>query len=78
MVPVSKPSKLNKSSTLANSRVAIQGELGAFSEVAARQLLGPAPAIVPCEHFDDVFRALQSSEVEAAVIPLKTRARVCP
>jgi prephenate dehydratase len=52
-------------------RVAIQGELGAFSEVAARQLLGAGPEIHPCERFDDVFRALQGGEVEAAVIPIE-------
>jgi prephenate dehydratase len=51
--------------------VAIQGEKGAFSEMAVRQLLGPAPEIRPCERFDDVFQALKSSSVQGAVIPIE-------
>jgi prephenate dehydratase len=53
------------------NKVAIQGELGAFSEIAARQLLGPGPKIVPCERFDDVFQALKAGKVQAAVIPIE-------
>jgi prephenate dehydratase len=51
--------------------VAIQGEKGAFSEMAARQLLGPGPEIKPCERFDDVFQALKTGKVEAAVLPIE-------
>jgi prephenate dehydratase len=51
--------------------VAIQGEKGAFSELAARQLLGPGPEIVACERFTDVFQALKSGAVQAAVIPIE-------
>jgi prephenate dehydratase len=51
--------------------VAIQGEKGAFSELAARQLLGPKPEIRPCEKFLDVFNALKAGLVQAAVIPIE-------
>jgi len=51
--------------------VAIQGEKGAFSELAARQLLGADPEIRPCERFADVFEALKAGSVEAAVIPIE-------
>jgi prephenate dehydratase len=61
MVPMNK----NRSS------VAIQGEKGAFSEMAARQLLGTSPEIVPCERFDDVFQALKAGKVDAAVLPIE-------
>jgi prephenate dehydratase len=60
MVPMSK-----------TARVAIQGEKGAFSEVAARQLLGPEPEIHPCERFDDVFQALKNGTVQSAVVPIE-------
>jgi prephenate dehydratase len=53
------------------SSVAIQGEKGAFSEMAARQLLGTSPEIVPCERFDDVFQALKAGKVDAAVLPIE-------
>ncbi len=51
--------------------VAIQGEKGAFSEMAARQLLGTGPEIWPCERFDDVFQALKTGKVDAAVLPIE-------
>jgi prephenate dehydratase len=51
--------------------VAIQGEKGAFSELAARQLVGPVPEIRPCERFTDVFQALKTGEVQSAVIPIE-------
>jgi prephenate dehydratase len=55
--------------------VAIQGERGAFSEIAARQFLtadmGRAIKVVPCARFDDVFQALESGVVASAVIPIE-------
>lgn len=50
---------------------AFQGERGAFSEVAARQLLGERVTVRPCPWFNDVFRALASGEATAAVIPIE-------
>jgi prephenate dehydratase len=51
--------------------VAFQGERGAFSEEAARKLLGPAIDVLPCPRFEDVFRALAERRVQAAIIPIE-------
>jgi len=51
--------------------VAFQGERGAFSEQAARQLLGPSTAVLPCARFEDVFRSLKQGRVAGAVVPIE-------
>ena len=51
--------------------VAFQGERGAFSEAAARKLLGPSIDVLPCKSFDDVFAAVQSGAALCAVIPIE-------
>ena len=50
---------------------AFQGERGAFSEAAARKLLGARVAVAPYPRFEDVFRALANKKVDAAVIPIE-------
>ncbi|MGE5488003.1 MAG: prephenate dehydratase [bacterium] len=52
-------------------RVAFQGERGAFSEVAIRQLLGTRAEAIPCQRFDQVFAALRDKKASAAVIPIE-------
>ena len=52
-------------------KVAFQGERGAFSEMAARQLLGDQIDLLPCERFEQVFRALQSGEATGSVVPIE-------
>lgn len=52
-------------------RVGFQGELGAFSQQAIRQLLGPMAEPVPCQRFDEVFAALRGEKVDAAVLPIE-------
>ena len=52
-------------------RIAFQGEPGAFSEVAARQLLGNDVKTVPCTWFDAVFKALRAGEVTGAIVPIE-------
>lgn len=52
-------------------RVAFQGERGAFSEVAVRQILGDAAEVVPCQWFDAVFASLHDKKVDAALIPIE-------
>jgi prephenate dehydratase len=53
------------------TRAAFQGELGAFSQQAIRQLLGPRAEPVARPRFDAVFAALKNREVDVAVIPLE-------
>src|SRR6516225_7217119 len=52
-------------------KVAFQGELGAFSQQAIRQILGARAKPVPCQRFDEVFEALEKSRVDAAVTPIE-------
>jgi len=52
-------------------RAAFQGELGAFSQIALRQLLGPDAIPVPCERFEQVFRSLKEGAVDRAVVPIE-------
>jgi prephenate dehydratase/chorismate mutase len=50
--------------------VAFQGEHGAFGEVAARRLV-PGGAYIPCLEFVDVFRGVQSRELDLGVVPVE-------
>lgn len=52
-------------------RAAIQGELGAFSNIAVTQLLGTSAQAVPCERFEQVFRSISDGAADAAVIPIE-------
>jgi prephenate dehydratase len=52
-------------------RAAFQGEPGAFSHIAIRQMLGEEVQATPCERFDQVFRALQEGKVQAAMVPFE-------
>jgi prephenate dehydratase len=52
-------------------RVSFQGERGAFSEEAARQLLGARLEFHPRPRFEEVFQALASGAVDYAVIPIE-------
>ncbi len=53
------------------TRVAFQGELGAFSTDAARQLLGAEIQLVPCETFDLMFAAVELKEADYCLAPLE-------
>ena len=52
-------------------KVAFQGELGAFSQQAIRQLLGAQAEPAPYQRFDEVFAALRGKKVSAAVLPIE-------
>jgi len=52
-------------------RVAFQGELGAFSQVAARQLAGDNCIPVPMQAFEDLFVSVVNGKCHAAVIPIE-------
>ena len=51
--------------------VAFQGARGAFSEEAARRLVGVRATVLPCERFEDVFRALKEGRAAGAVVPIE-------
>src|SRR5581483_5569045 len=51
--------------------IAFQGARGAFSEEAARKLVGPDTAVLPCERFEEVFRSLEDGRAAGAVVPIE-------
>jgi prephenate dehydratase len=52
-------------------KVAYQGEAGAFSESAARRLLGADITSVPCHSFELMFAAVGSGEADCCVAPIE-------
>jgi prephenate dehydratase len=52
-------------------KASFQGELGAFSQVAVKQLLGADAAVLPCQRFEEVYIALRDKRADAAVIPIE-------
>src|SRR3984885_10190021 len=52
-------------------RIGFQGELGAFSQEATHQLLGPKAKVVPYPTFESVFKALRAGKIASAVIPIE-------
>ncbi len=52
-------------------RVAFQGERGAFSEEAARKLLGPRIIPVPCVTFARLFRAVAERRADLILAPVE-------
>ncbi len=52
-------------------KVAYQGERGAFSEDAARQLLGEQIDTVPRRTFEEMFDAVSSGAADAAAVPIE-------
>jgi len=55
----------------AGEMIAFQGERGAFSEEAARKLLGAEIQVLPCQRFEDVFRSLKEGRASGAVVPIE-------
>jgi prephenate dehydratase len=51
--------------------IAFQGARGAFSEEAARNLLGPGVIVLPCERFEDIFRGVKEGRAAGAVVPIE-------
>lgn len=66
-----RPERYNPNVKNRRELVAFQGELGAFSQEAARQLLGDSVQVKPYPRFEEVFQALKSGEVGAAVVPIE-------
>jgi len=53
------------------SRIAFQGERGAFSEEAALKLLGPGIVLVPRGSFDATFSAIQDGSADYVLAPME-------
>ena len=62
---------MGKAAKSGKLRVAFQGELGAFSHMAIRQLMGERAEAVPVAQFEQVFRKLTDQAVDAAMIPIE-------
>lgn len=54
-----------------STRVAFQGTHGAYSEQALRQHFGDDVEVVLCANFNNLFEALQTSQVDYAVQPVE-------
>lgn len=52
-------------------RVAFQGASGAFSEDAARELLGSNIETVPCRTFEEMFETVTNASTDAAAVPIE-------
>lgn len=52
-------------------RVAYQGEPGAYSEKATRELLGPNVVAIGRPSFEAAFRAVAAAEVDYACLPIE-------
>lgn len=52
-------------------RVAFQGAMGAYSEVAAKRIFGKQCVCVPCTHFEQVFEFVKTGKVNRGVIPIE-------
>jgi prephenate dehydratase len=48
-----------------------QGRPGAYSEAAARGLLGSSAALLPCDTLEEAFGALAARRVDHAVVPVE-------
>lgn len=52
------------------SQIAFQGEMGAYSHMAA-QMAHPALTPLPCPSFEDAFAAVEDARAELAIIPIE-------
>jgi chorismate mutase/prephenate dehydratase len=52
-------------------KVAFQGEIGAYSEVAVYKYFGAEVQPIPCKSFQEVFRKVDSGLVDYGVLPIE-------
>ena len=52
-------------------RVALQGEIGSFSSVAAYKMLGEDLDLVPCETFEQMFAAVEQGACQRCLAPIE-------
>jgi prephenate dehydratase len=60
-----------KRSFAANQRIAFQGARGAFSEEAARRMLGEEARLVPCQTFEELFAAIDLKRADFLLAPIE-------
>jgi len=56
---------------MTNSRVAFQGEPGAYSELASMEYFGEMTNSLPFESFRDVFAAVENGKAEYGILPIE-------
>ncbi len=61
----------SKATLISPQNIAIQGELGSNSHIAARRMLDPAIPILPCRLSAEVVAAVISGAAEGAVLPIE-------
>ena len=52
-------------------RIAFQGELGAYSEMAVYSFFGQSVNVKPCKIFDYVFESVKTGDVDHGVVPIE-------
>lgn len=52
-------------------KIAFQGEIGAYSELAVYKHFGSNVQVKPCKLFSDVFRSVDVGEVDYGVVPVE-------
>jgi prephenate dehydratase len=60
-----------KKRTPPRRRIAFQGERGAFSHMAIRQMLGDEVDAIPFPKFEQLFRSVTDSSCDAAMVPIE-------
>lgn len=69
--PIINNGKINSITSLQPLNIAFQGEPGAYSEKAARELLGPRIVTMPCQSFEDMFKAVKNRDADYCVVPIE-------
>ena len=62
---------MSRTSPTRKSKIAFQGERGAFSEEAARKMAGKDVDVLPCTRFEDIFRAVKEGRATGAAVPIE-------
>jgi chorismate mutase/prephenate dehydratase len=52
-------------------KIAFQGELGAYSEMAVYDFFGQSVEVKPCKSFDEVFENVKADTVDYGVVPIE-------
>jgi len=61
---------MDNSMTLSTNRIAFQGEFGANSDMACRDMF-PDMEPLPCPTFEDAFNAVENGEADLGMIPIE-------